>query len=72
MFIDPYAHEFEITPASIRKAVEWALKTGWSPDSGPTRGLAYSHEKGTFYWLPEGQKFAYQAGNSDPDRSGEN
>jgi hypothetical protein len=71
LFIDPYAYDLEITPASILKAAEWALESGWSPDNGPSRSLAYSMEKKEFFWLPEGQKFAYEAEESDPDDSGD-
>ena len=59
LFIDPYAHDFEITPSGIGDAVKWALKEGWAPESGPTRGMAYSKEKKRFFWLPEGVRFGY-------------
>lgn len=66
LFIDPYAHDFEITPANIRRAVQWALRAGWSPDRGPTRSLAYSMEKQEFFWLAEACKFAYQMERNHP------
>lgn len=69
LFIDPYAHDLEITPSSIRGAVEWALKAGWSPDKGPTRGMAYSTERKEFFWLPEGVKFEYETGKTNHDVS---
>ena len=53
LFIDPYAHDFEITPACVRAAVEWALAEGWSPERGPTRRLAYSMEAKGFIWVGE-------------------
>lgn len=65
LFIDPYAHDFEITPANIRRAVQWALRAGWSPDRGPTRSLAYSMEIQDFIWLAQECKFAYQMERND-------
>lgn len=60
LFIDPYAHDFEIKPSSVRSALEWALREGWSVESGGNRGVAFSTETKDFYWLPEGIKFAYK------------
>ncbi len=56
--IDPYAHDFEITPAMIRRAIKWALSEGWSPENGPIRSMAYSTETESFYWLPKGMRYA--------------
>ena len=64
LFIDPYSHEFEITPSNIRSALEWAVGQGWSPESGVTRGMAFSPERG-FYWLPAGVKFADALANDE-------
>lgn len=60
LFIDPYAHDLEITPSSIRSAIEWALKEGWSPEKGPDRGMGYSMKEKGFFWLPEGVRFGYE------------
>ncbi len=53
LFIDPYAHDFEITPSSVRAATDWALAEGWSPERGPTMRMAYSMDKREFIWLTE-------------------
>lgn len=60
LFVDPYAYDFEITPANVRAALEWALDRGWCPESGSTRGMAFSPEAKDFYWLPAGVRFAYE------------
>ena len=56
----PDAHEFQITPLNIRSATQWALKEGWSPEKGPTMGMAYSMETKGFCRVPEGVKFLYE------------
>lgn len=65
LFIDPYAHDFEIKPSTIRKAVEWALNAGWSSETGPTRGMAYSMDMKNFFWLPDQVKFEYEIGKAE-------
>ena len=65
LFIDPYAHEFEITPSNVCAALEWALGEGWCPESGPTRSMAFSPETKEFYWLPDGSKFAYEMASDE-------
>lgn len=55
LFIDPFPWNFEIRPANIAAAIRWALSTGWTPDLGPTRGLAMN-DSGEFEWLAEDQR----------------
>jgi hypothetical protein len=62
LHIDPYDHDFEITPGSIRSAVEWALQNGWSPDYGTTHNLTFSN--GHFQWLPNDVRFKNQIQDS--------
>jgi hypothetical protein len=32
LYIDPYAMELEIRPKTVRQAIEFAIKEGWSPE----------------------------------------
>jgi hypothetical protein len=56
LFIDPYPWGFELRPASVVKAVRWALSQGWTSKSGPTRAMAWNDQKQEFEWLPEGER----------------
>ena len=60
LFIDPYPWEFEIKPAHISAAVEWASKQGWNPETGPSKYLAFSAKAQKFVWLPDGIKHLHQ------------
>ena len=53
LFVDPYAHDFEITPSNVKAATEWALAKGWSPDNGPTKRMAYYEHEECFVWVKE-------------------
>ena len=64
LHIDPYDHDFSITPSSIRGALEWALHSGWSPHDGPTRNMTFSD--GSFQWLPDDVRFKNQLQDSPP------
>ncbi len=56
LFIDPFPHNFEIKPSSIADALGWAVKNGWTPENGPTRGMALDDKTGSFVWLADGQR----------------
>jgi hypothetical protein len=56
LFIDPYPWGFELKPASVVSATRWALEKGWTPESGPTRAMAWSDKKQEFEWLADGQR----------------
>lgn len=58
LFIDPYDHDFEITPSNIVRAIQWAIQNGWSPTEGPSRNMSFSNS--TFRWLPDDVKFESQ------------
>lgn len=60
LFIDPYPWEFEIRPADIAKAVQWAAGKGWTAENGPNRHMAWSSKEKSFIWLPEGKKFLHE------------
>jgi hypothetical protein len=70
LFIDPYPHDFEITPSSISRAVKWAIENGWSPIDGPTRNMCLSENK--FRWLPSGVKYGNQLDDADGNYSTDN
>lgn len=56
LFIDPYPWGFELRPASVVSAIEWALERNWSPESGPTRSMTWNDKIRAFEWLPEGER----------------
>ncbi len=56
LFIDPYPWGFELRPASVVSAIKWALERNWSPESGPTRAMAWNDEIQAFEWLAEGER----------------
>jgi len=56
LYIDPYPWEFEMRPASVAKAVRWALNNGWNSASGPTRALFWNEAIHDFEWLPDGER----------------
>jgi hypothetical protein len=56
LFIDPYPWGFELRPASVVSAIKWALKKNWSPESGPTRSMAWNDDSQMFEWLPDGER----------------
>ena len=45
LYVNPYAHEFEIKPSFIEKAIKYARKNGWQPEknSGEMR-LSFNNE----------------------------
>lgn len=56
LYIDPFPWGFELRPSSVVNAVKWAIDKGWSPDSGPTRALAWNDGTKKFEWLPDGER----------------
>ena len=56
LFIDPFPWGFELRPASVVSAIKWALDRGWSPESGPTRAMAWNDKTQEFEWLAEGKR----------------
>ncbi|MDY7030732.1 MAG: hypothetical protein SVY10_02350 [Thermodesulfobacteriota bacterium] len=64
LFIDPNPWGFELRPASVVAAITWALKKGWSPDSGPNRSIAWNDKTQEYEWLPDGKR--HLACNSKP------
>lgn len=55
LYIDPYPWGFELTPSSVVTAIKWAVDKGWSPESGPTRAMAWKDKIQEFVWLPDGE-----------------
>ncbi|RZB33357.1 MAG: hypothetical protein SRB1_01185 [Desulfobacteraceae bacterium Eth-SRB1] len=56
LYIDPFPWEFEMRPATVVKAVTWALSNGWSCEAGPTRAMAWNQEAQDFAWLPDDER----------------
>ena len=56
LFIDPTPWGFELKPSSVVAAIRWGLNNGWSPEKGPTRGMAHNDSTSKFEWLPEGER----------------
>lgn len=56
LFLDTYSRYFDNTPRHSVEAIRWATAAGWSPTSGPDRGLT-AVENG-FEWLPPGHRHA--------------
>jgi hypothetical protein len=58
LFIDPFVWSMAIGPQSIAAAIRWARSEGWTPERGPTRGLALDEATQRFRWLAENQRHA--------------
>lgn len=52
LFLDTLSAHFVNTPGHVAAAIRWALDSGWSPETGPDRGIYAA--AGGFQWLPEG------------------
>lgn len=59
LYIDANAWHFEISPQSIKSAIEYALSNNWDPkvDGG---SLYVSMNEDGFYVLPEGIKHGFE------------
>ena len=64
LFIDPFPHAFEMTPASVAQAIQWAVENGWTPDRGPTRAMVLDEIENRFVWLADGKRHLNCAGDS--------
>jgi len=59
LLIDPYPWDLEITPATVARAVEFALSRGWNPlRKGPPVILGYRNS--SFFVLPPGVRFTHE------------
>lgn len=56
LYIDPLPWGFELRPSSVVNAINWAVDKGWSPESGPTRAMAWNDRTQKFEWLPHGKR----------------
>ena len=56
LYIDPFPWGFEFRPASVVKGIRWALRNGWTAESGPSRAIVWNDAAQDFEWLPEGKR----------------
>ena len=56
LYIDPFPWEFELRPASVVTAIQWALNKGWTSEFGPTRAMAWNDSSHKFQWLLDGER----------------
>jgi hypothetical protein len=54
LFLDTFSYYFQHTPRHIVDSIRWALVAGWSPKSGPDRGITVTEDG--FAWLPPGHR----------------
>lgn len=69
LFIDPYPHDFIVSPASIAESIRWALKEGWTCQFGPTRAMAFDSTTQNNVWLPDGVRHLVDLDSSLDSRS---